>query len=434
VVGIGLLLVSLFVLAHFGFKRQFRSDTVFRDVPETFLRAAGYVFILLTGMALWRWRRSPAMPPWVRTAGMGLALLFPFLVMVPSAKLLLLLAPGLGLGSLWMLRLVRMGEERPHARLTELLESEWFLFVASLAWVCLESWVAAMAPLIDQQRGALGWTLNRAPWFLAVALVYQLIRAKEKGSRLSETLSMISVLAALPPLVLAHHSDHFNLLVWLALLAMACAAVNRRSTMAVFQLGAATYALTTLLSSASHAFSCGIVCGTVWAFMMLPIRPERPRLDPSLTDQRPRSQLIPVLSALALCFAWLTVQQQRDGSFSFSDIEVTVAFYGNPTHDIGRAALQVSARFILPMVLLLIPLRLTAGSARILGVVLALVLVHIAFLLVGFLATQSQFYTPYRLAGELAHFLVLIGSVPLLFVIFGRRLPCLRDDPVRIVP
>jgi hypothetical protein len=412
----GLLVIGLFLLAHVVFKRQFRSATMVRDVPDVYFRAAGYVFVLPTGILAMRWRPRTDPSSWVRHAWMVVAFIFPFLVTLPSGKLLLLLSPALGLGFLWMLRLARISAERPQWRLVELLESEWFLFVVSLAWVCLASWSGAMAPFIDQQRGVLGWTLNRAPWLLGLGLGYHLILTWKTGTRLAKALSIASVLTVLPPLVLAHHIEQFNLLVWLALLAMVFAAANRRSSFAVVQLGAATYALASLFGSASYALTCLVICGTYWAFVLVPNGAGQAS-HPS--DAVGESKIIPVLGGLGICFVWLTVQQLREGSFSFSDLEVAVGFYGNPIHDIGRGAAQVSARFILPMVLLLIPLRRTAASPRIFGVLVALFLLHIAFLLVGFLATQSQFYTPYRLAGELVHFIALIAAVPLLFLVVG---------------
>jgi hypothetical protein len=405
----GLLVVGLFALAHVGYQRQFRSATMLGDLPESYVRAAAYVLVLLGGVLLFRWRRRAA----AGTRYGDLALLVPFLVMVPSGKLLLVLSPGLGLGLLWLLRLVRITEERPRLTGVELFESYWFLFVASLCWLALESWAPMLAPIIDRQRGVLGWTLHRAPWLLAPALVYQLARSRETGTR--RALALVALGLTLPPLLFAHQAEYFNLLAGLALLAMVVAAINRRSMLGTFQLGAATYALTRLLGSPANGFTLLVVCGTYWIFLSAP----SPAPPPS-TEKAPPA-LRPLLTGLCVGFVWLTVQELREGSFSFSDLEVTVGFYGNPTHDIGRGALQVSARFILPMVLLLLPLRWTAVAPRVLGVVVALLLLHIAFLLVGFLATQSQFYTPYRLAGELVHFIAVVGSLPLLFLLFGLR-------------
>ena len=162
-----------------------------------------------------------------------------------------------------------------------------------------------------------------------------------------------------------------------------------------------------------------MLAGTYWAFVLAPTRPAASPLGLSATEDR--SSTAPALAALGAYFVWLAIHRFRDGSFSFSDIEVTVAFYGNPTHGLGQGALQVSARFILPMVLLLIPLQRREAWPRILAAITALLLLHIAVLLIGFLATQSQFYTPYRLAGELAHFVALLASVPLLFLLFAAR-------------
>jgi hypothetical protein len=73
------------------------------------------------------------------------------------------------------------------------------------------------------------------------------------------------------------------------------------------------------------------------------------------------------------------------------------------------------------MVLLLIPMQLLQAWPRIFAGLIAILLLHIGVLLIGFLATQSQFYTPYRLAGELAHFIALLAAVPLLFLVFAAR-------------
>jgi hypothetical protein len=427
----GLVIVGLLALAHLGFKRQFRSETMLPRVSDSYLRAAGYLFAVLAGILyFWRQRRAAA-STWLRQAWLGLAVSLLFLLMLPSGKLLLMLSPGLALGFLWLYRLARIAEEGRPLRLAELLAAEWFLFVATLAWVCLESWTGMLATLVDQERGVLGWTLNRAPWFLAGALVYQQL-VRGRGGRApfgypTRALSLLSVLVTLPPLLLAHHTtDHFKLLVGLALAGMLLSAVNLRSPFAHWPLGAAAYALTSLLGSASHAFICLVLVGTCWLFMATPTASAHGVSSSPTTDERP--SMLPVLAALAICFVWLTVHRFRDGSFSFSDIEVTVGFYGNPTHGIGQGAFQVSARFILPMVLLLIPLQRMAESARVLGAVVALLLLHTGFLLVGFLATRSQFYTPYRMAGELAHFIVLLASVPVFFLLFGARTSPFRAD------
>ena len=416
----GLAIFGLLALAHLGFKRQFRSETIIHGVPDLYFRAAGYLFVVLIGTLFIRWRRSVASGR-PRQWWLGLAIIFPFFLMLPSGKVLLLMSPGLGLGFLWIHRLARISETRPQWRLAELLESEWFLFVASLAWICVETWATRFAPSIDQERGVLGWTLNRVPWLLAPALVYQqLARGKEVREPLAKALSILSVSMALPPLLLAHHTaSHFTLLVWFALLAMIFAGVNFRSPLAKYQLGAATFALASLFGSASYALTCFVVFGSYFLFVLAPTGPEPRVPGPPAGDDD--SSIIPELAALGICFVWLAVQLLRDGSFSFSDYEVTVGFYGNPTHDIGRGALQVTARSILPMVLLLIPMQRLAAAPRVIVVLIALVLVHIGYLLVGFLATQSQFYTPYRLAGELAHFVALIPLIPLVYLLFSMR-------------
>jgi hypothetical protein len=351
---------------------------------------------------------------------MGLAIIGLFVMMLPGGKLLLLVSPGLGLGILWIVRLARIGESNPRLRLMALLESEWFLFLATLAWVCLETWFGSIAPLVDQERGVLGWTLNRLPWLLAPALVYQQLRLGIKPPYTTKALSFLSLLMTLPPLLLAHHTtEHSNLLVWLALFAMLFAALNLHSPVAKYQLGAATFALTSLFGSASYALLCFVLVGTYWAFVLAPPRSEPSASSPPARDDQ--SSLAPVLAALGAYFVWLTVHRFRDGSFSFSDIEITVAFYGNPAHFLGQGALQVSARFILPMVLLLISLQRMKGWPRIFAGLIAILLLHLGVLLIGFLATQSQFYTPYRLAGELVHFIALLISVPLIFLLFAAR-------------
>jgi hypothetical protein len=425
------LVTGLLALAHLGFNRQFRSETMLPGVSDAHLRVAGYLVMLLAGMLYVRWKlpRATSASPWVQQAWIGLAITGLFVMMLPSGKLLLLVSPGLGLGILWMHRLARMGETQPRLRLMALLESEWFLFLATLAWVCLESWFVAIVPMVDQDRGVLGWALNRLPWLLAPALVYQqLLLGKKPLARLAFTtkaLSFLSVLMTLPPLLLAHHtSEHSNLLVWLALAAMLLAAVNLHSPVAKYQLGAATYALTSLFGSASYALLCFVFVGTYWAFVLAPPRSGQSDASPCAKDES--SGLVPVLAALGTYFVWLTVHRFRDGSFSFSDIEVTVAFYGNPTHTLGQGAVQVSARFILPMVLLLIPLQRLEAWPRIFAGIIATLLLHVGVLLIGFLATQSQFYTPYRLAGELVHFIALLAAVPLLFLLFAAR-----GDPPR---
>jgi hypothetical protein len=430
-VSIGLvagLVTGLLALAHLGFKRQFRSETMLPGVSDSHVQMAGYLAVLLAVVLFVRWQRhravSAPVSPWVRQMWAGLAIIGLFAMMLPSGKLLLLVSPGLGLGMLWMHRLARIGETQPRVRLMALLESEWFLCLATLAWVCLESWFVVIAPLIDQQRGVLGWTLNRLPWLLAPVLVYQqVLIGKKPPARLAYTiraLSLLSVAMTLPPLLLGHHTtEHSNLLVWLALFAMLLSAVNLRSPVAKYQLGAATYALTSLFGSASYALLCFVVLGTYWAFVLAPDRSGQSASSPGERDDE--SSLAPVLAALGAYFAWLTIHRFRDGSFSFSDIEVTVGFYGNPTHGLGQGALQVSARFILPMVLLLIPLQRMKAWPRILAGITAPFLLHIGVLLIGFLATQSQFYTPYRMAGELVHFIALLAAVPLLFLLFAAR-------------
>lgn len=420
----GLAVVGLLALAHLGFKRQFRSSTMLGSVSDTYFRVAGYLFVALAAIGYFRWRKPMAASAGRVHAGSGLGIIVLFLLMLPSGRPLLLIAPGLGLGFLWWYRLASMSESGRPRRWRDLLESEWLLFVATLAWVSVESWAGLIGPRIDAERGVLGWALNRAPWVLAAALVVQqLVRGREVAAgraRLTSALSTLSLLVTLPPLLFAHHTtEHFNLLVWLSLLGMVLSAVNFRSPLATYQLGAAAFALTSLFGSASYAFIILALIGTCWLFLLPSLPHEERAGSPPITDDR--STVRPVLAALGICFAWLTVQRIRDGSFSFSDIEVTVGFYGNPTHDLGQGALQVSARFILPMVLLFIPLQRMAASARILGATLALFLLHIGFLLVGFLATQSQFYTPYRLAGELAHFIVLLATVPLIFLLFSAR-------------
>jgi hypothetical protein len=424
----GGVVTGLLALAHLGFKRQFRSDTMLPGVSDSQIRTTAYFAVLLIGVLYAGWKSrmagSATASAWMRPVWMGLAVIGLFVLMLPSGKLLLIASGGLGLGILWIHRLARIGEGQPRLRLMTLLESEWFLFLASLAWVCLESWFPAIAPRVDQERGVLGWILNRLPWLLAPALVYQqFLLGKEveaHHARITKALSFASLAMALPPLLLAHHtSEHSNLLVWLALGAMLLSAVNSRSPTAKYQLGAATYALTSQFGSASYALLCFVLVGTYWAFVLAP-RPSGPSApSPGASDDRP--SVAPVLAALGGYFVWLTVHRFRDGSFSFSDIEVAVAFYGNPTHGLGQGAVQVSARFILPMVLLLIPLQRLEAWPRIFAGIIATLLLHIGVLLIGFLATQTQFYTPYRLAGELAHFIAVLASVPLLFLLFAAR-------------
>ena len=418
---------GLLALAHHGFKRQFRSDTMLPGVSDSQIRTTAYLVVLAVAVLYVAWKRrtviSAPVSAWMQEAWMSLALIGLFLVMLPSGKLLLLASPGLGLGILWIHRLVRIGENQPRLRPMAVLESEWFLFLATLTWVCLESWFLAIVPRVDQGHGVLGWTLNRLPWLLAPALVYQQLRlGKMPEAHLSYTTKAISFLAVamtLPPLLLAHHTnEHSNLLVWLALGAMLLSAVNLHSPVAKYQLGAATFALTSLFGSASYALLCFVVAGTYWAFVLAPTSSGMCEPSPAGHD---KPSIAPVLAALGAYFAWLTVHRFRDGSFSFSDIEVTVAFYGNPTHGLGQGALQVSARFILPMVLLLIPLQRMEAWPRIFAGIIATLLLHIGVLLIGFLATQSQFYTPYRLAGELAHFVAVLAAVPLLFLLVGAR-------------
>jgi hypothetical protein len=423
-VGIGAVAVLL-ALAHLGFKRQFRSDTMLPGVSDSHVCAASYLAVLLAATAYVGWRRRLAgLATWgARQIWIGFAIVALFTVMLPSGKLLLLASPALAIGILWMHRLARLGEGHARLGLPALVESEWFLFLATLAWVCLETWFVTLAPLIDQQRGALGFALNRLPWLLAPALVYQqLARGKEAAAR-AKVLSLVCVAMTLPPLLLAHHTDeHSNVLVWLALAAMAVAMANLRSPLAKYQLGAATFALTSLFGSASYALLCFVLVGAYWAFVVTPA----PSTQSMSGEASTRSDAAPVLAALAAYFVWLTIHRFRDGSFSFSDIEVTVAFYGNPVHGLGQGVVQVSARFILPMVLLLIPLQRMEAWSRVFAGIIAVLLLHIGVLLIGFLATQTQFYTPYRLAGELVHFIALLATVPLLFLLFAAR-PPVRD-------
>jgi hypothetical protein len=410
---------ALLALAHLGFKRQFRSDTMLPGISDLHVRTAAYLAVLLVALsyAWWRRRRGDLASP--RQLWIGLAIVALFLAMLPSGKLLLLVSPALAIGILWIHRLARVGETCHRLRLVALLESEWFLFLATLAWVCLETWFAVIAPLVDQQAGWLGWTINRLPWLLVPALVYQHLRGKGLAGH-AKLLSLLSVSMTLPPLLLAHHtSEHSNILVWLALAAMLAAAVNLRSPASKYQLGAATFALTSLFGSSSYAVLCFVVTGTYWAFVLAPTRTEQ--VTPG--ESAGRSSAVPILAGLAAYFAWLTIHRFRDGSFSFSDIEVTVAFYGNPIHGLGQGVVQVSARFILPMVLLLIPLQRIEAWSRVFAGIIAALLLHIGVLLIGFLATQTQFYTPYRLAGELVHFIALLVAVPLLFLLFGARSP-----------
>ncbi|HEX7597514.1 MAG TPA: alkaline phosphatase family protein, partial [Polyangia bacterium] len=288
----GGLVTGLLALAHLGFKRQFRSETMLPGVSDSHIRVAGYLVVILAGVLYVHWKRPRASPapasPWVRQAWMGLAIIGLFVMMLPGGKLLLLVSPSLGLGILWMLRLARIGETNPRLRLMALLESEWFLFLATLAWVCLETWFVAIAPLVDQGRGVLGWTLNRLPWLLAPALVYQQLLLGKKPPYTTKALSFLSVLMTLPPLLLAHHTtEHSNLLVWLALCAMLFAAVNLRSPVAKYQLGAATYALTSLFGSASYSLLCFVMVGTYWAFVLAPPRSGKSVSSPSGEDDKP---------------------------------------------------------------------------------------------------------------------------------------------------
>jgi hypothetical protein len=194
---------------------------------------------------------------------------------------------------------------------------------------------------------------------------------------------------------------------------MVLAAVSFRSPVAKYPLGAATFALASLFGSASYALLCFVLVGAYWAFVLAPAS-----ADEATGDQ---PSMAPALAALGAYFVWLAVHRFRDGSFSFSDIEITVAFYGNPTHALGQGVVQVSARFLLPMALLLIPLQRTPAGPRVFAGIVATLLLHTGVLLIGFLATQTQFYTPYRLAGELVHFIALLVAAPLLFLLVAVR-------------
>jgi hypothetical protein len=282
-----------------------------------------------------------------------------------------------------------------------------------VAWIAAETWGRMYAPIIDQGQGTLGWGLAHVPWLLAPALlVQQIVHGKDLAGRPAKALAGLSVGAIVFALLL-NPSEHFNLAACLALLAIVLARLNRRSPLALYQLGGAGYALTRLFGSSSYALMCLVFVGSAWIFLLASV-------DHNPSNKSGDSELAPVFAALAIGFVWLTFHLFRDGSFSFSDYEVTVGFLGNPMHEIGRGAVQVSARFVLPMALLLMPLQRIASATRILGALMALFLVHIGYLLVGFQSTQGQFYTPYRLAGELAHFTALILSAPLLFLLFGR--------------
>jgi hypothetical protein len=403
----------LLAVAHIGFNRQFRSQTIVGTGSNLLYRAAGYGLMALLGAVLLRRRKNTdaASLAWIPVTGF-----LCFLVMLPSGSLLLRMSPGLALGLLWIHRLTVIRSSGRKDSWASLAESEWLLLLLSFVWVAAETWGKTIEPTIDQELGVLGWCLARVPWLLAPALVAQQVAGwKVTPGRVAKLLGCLSVLAVIPALVLDHSaSARFNLAACLSVGAMVLALMNRRSPLALYHLGAGTYALTRLFGSSSYAFMCLVLAGTAWAFLLA-------STDSASNAEDAQPGAAPIFAGLGMVFVWLTIHLFRDGSFSFSDYEVTVGFFGNPTHHIGRGAVQVSARFILPMILLLIPLQRWASATRVLGVMMAVCLVHIAFLLVGFQATQSQFYTPYRLAGELAHFIALILSVPLLFVIFGFR-------------
>jgi hypothetical protein len=417
----GLAAMGLLVLAYVGFSRQFRSETIVGTASDLAYRAAGYVMSILLGGVLLRRRRASAVSDETSRPWIPMAVFLCFFFMFPSGQLLLRMAPGLGLGFLWIHRLATVKATGPSTTWMAWAEAEWRLLAVSLAWIVAETWGKLHAGTIDQGQGFVGWSLSHVPWGLAPLLVaQQIVLWKGTPGRLAKALGCLTVLALAPALVLTStSSDHFNLSLGLALVAMVLAQLNRRSPIALYQLGAATFALTRLFGSASYALMCLVLVGTAWVFLLNSAEHKAQAVEPSTEAER--AGALPVFAALAICFVWLAVHLFRDGSFSFSDYEVTVGFFGNPTHQIGRGAVQVSARFVLPMVLLVLPLQRTASGTRILGVMMALFLVHIAYLLVGFHATQSQFYTPYRLAGELAHFIALILCVPLLFLLFGTR-------------
>jgi hypothetical protein len=130
----------------------------------------------------------------------------------------------------------------------------------------------------------------------------------------------------------------------------------------------------------------------------------------------PRAQKLLLLAFVAVAWRWSLVGL-FEGEFGFGDLEISLAYVGNPERRVVQAGLTIVLKAWLPLAIVLAAAdqRGTSGFnfrslAQALGFVLGLRVVHLA---IGIAASPSSFYSVYRLLGELVYEVGLLGGVAL---------------------
>ncbi|MFT5430423.1 MAG: hypothetical protein ACI9OJ_001097 [Myxococcota bacterium] len=126
-------------------------------------------------------------------------------------------------------------------------------------------------------------------------------------------------------------------------------------------------------------------------------------------EPRPAALLLVAMAIVA--WRWALIGH-FEGGFGFGNLEVTVAYLGNPGRDFHAGVLRVVVKLLSPLcvaVSLAVTIRPKHAPIIVSAVafVLALRVAHLAF---GIAADPTSFYSTYRLTGELVYQLILLGG------------------------
>ncbi len=420
-VGAFLVLAAAAAAGYFGFVAQFRSETVFGSFSSATYRLAGYLISAPLAWVAWSFGRAQPGGGSRFPAALWLPVLA--VVVFPEGQPLLRIAPGLTLGLLWA---VRAAAWPAGGRIGDFLAAEWRLSFASVVWVLAD---AVLDPLLGRVD------FGSAPWAdvavhlpaAALAVLYAAVRVRRATVR-DRVLLVATALGTLPALVLSPWREacaDVAGLCALGALALSRGLQDRRSAM--WMTGVAVLSAMSLLTSPHEWILVALFGASFWAFVLA--APDAPGVPPGGGD-------VLLLAGAALFCADLAIHLHAGGSFSFSDYEVSVAFLGNPTHELWRSALQLLARFLLPLVLLWTPIvgggRLPGRPWRSLAALYAVTFLHLGWLMLGLVAASGQFYTPYRLAGETVFFvaIVLVQAPVVLLLHVGQGVRTMFARPV----
>jgi hypothetical protein len=119
-----------------------------------------------------------------------------------------------------------------------------------------------------------------------------------------------------------------------------------------------------------------------------------------------------------------------EGGYGFGDLEVTVAYLGNPERHFEQAVLRVVFKVLAPLgsaISLLFATQTHSRAKAILTTVLFVLVARIAHVSLGIAAEPTSFYSTYLLVGEIAYQAALLAG---LWTVWG-LLSLSKRNPVR---